>query len=136
MFETKSGGRRLSLIGVVTIFMKIPSVFYNSELFSNKRSLQFRLGVMAVPALYLLVTFFRTIGCGQVGGCTLHDFIPVFPFYTLVLLFNGKLEFWSYIIFYILCSAFYLVIFNQIGGWLERRYTRFSQRPKFILRRL
>lgn len=116
--------------------MNILSNFYNPELMPSRRSLYFRLAALVLPALYLFITFFRTVGCGQVGGCTLNDFTPVFPFYTLVLFFNGKLEFWSYIILYILSSAVYLVIFYQLGGWLERQYNRLLNKPKFILRRV
>ena len=108
----------------------------NSEFVQKHSRLLFRSAVMALPVVYLLWVFLRALGCGQIGGCTLHDFSPIFPFYLFILLFNGKLEFWSYILLYILSSAVYMVIFYRFALWLEQKHDQHNHRPKFELKRV
>ena len=93
--------------------------------------------VLAVlPLPYFFYTFSHIVSCRQIMGCTWTDFASTFPFYLLLMTFVSKLNFLNYLLLFLVTTAIYIVIFYELGGWLEKQYRHFKEKPRFVFKRI
>jgi len=105
--------------------------------FYNRHKLApWRLVILAVVAFYLAYTFGGIIHCGGMLVCGMSDFGVVLPFYLLLLIFNLRLNLFSYILLYIISSGIYLAVFYYLTGWVEEVYERNKFRARFTLKQI
>ncbi len=104
---------------------------------NKEKRFAIKLGLLILPATYLITTFFRTMAC-QKGfiGCSASDLVVVFPFYVPLSNFVSKLSPPGYFLLYLFSSAVYLAIFYHLAGWFEETYYRYKYRANFRLKRV
>jgi hypothetical protein len=107
------------------------------EFVAGHKSRTLKFALLALPALYFVVTFFKTLSCQNgVLGCSTVDSVVVFPFYFLISSFVNQLGPVSYFLLYAFSSAVYLSIFYHFAGWFEQVYWRIKHPANFRLKRV
>ncbi len=110
----------------------------SNDFYQNSEGLKLSTSLLILPAAYLIYNFVNFLSCYRGGqlSCNIYDLAVVFPLYAVVTSFFGRINFFTYILLYLLSSAVYLIIFYHFGVWLESAYQRQKQRPNFTLKRV